>query len=224
MHGVRVFRPKWVGPRGREEWSAGYIQQEVRGRGEGREPHDLVVTDGAAIARLRHGTLRGRTNRHGFKAECDNVHAASHRYFRNQLEGMSCCVHLRAAHPCTQPDDDCLHVIASAVVPRTAEYDLQDAAGKGPLARCATAAWLCGYTSVGLCGSCYRGVKRAVKCLCCLGCGARRPRTRNRAAPSSGASTPRHENSETEPRLMTRRNVKRSQLLFSFKERPPHCR
>ena len=114
---------------------------------------------------------------------------------------MSCCVHLCAARPCTQPDDDCLHVIASAVVPRTAEYDLQDAAGKGPLARCATAAWLCGYTSVGLCGSCYQGVKRAVKCLCCLGCGARRPRTRNRAAPSSGTSTPRHENSETESEI-----------------------
>ena len=92
IHGVRVFRPKWFGPQGREDWTAAYVQQEVRGRGDGREPFDLLVTDGTAIARLRHGTLRGRTNRFGFKAECDSVHASSHRYYRNQLEGMDCRV------------------------------------------------------------------------------------------------------------------------------------
>eukprot|EP00435_Cladocopium_sp_Y103_P056009 s776_g18.t1 len=57
IHGVRVFRPKWFGPLGREDWTAAFVQQEVRGRGEGREPYDLLVTDGTAIARLRHGTL-----------------------------------------------------------------------------------------------------------------------------------------------------------------------
>lgn len=39
IHGVRVFRPKWYGPQGREDWSAAFVQQEVRGRGEGREPY-----------------------------------------------------------------------------------------------------------------------------------------------------------------------------------------
>eukprot|EP00435_Cladocopium_sp_Y103_P015205 s4477_g3.t1 len=160
LHGVRVFRPKWYGPRGREEWSSAFVQQEVRGRGDGREPFDLLVTDGTAIARLRHGTLRGRTNRHGFKAECDTVHASSHRYYRNQLEGMECKVHLCAQVPCGQPDDDCLHAVAAAVVPRNTDYDLQDAAGRGPLARCATAAWLCGYSSLGLCGGFWKAVRK----------------------------------------------------------------
>lgn len=32
------YWPKWVGPRGREEWIAVFVQQEVRGRGEGRDP------------------------------------------------------------------------------------------------------------------------------------------------------------------------------------------
>ncbi|CAK9023326.1 unnamed protein product [Durusdinium trenchii] len=126
IHGVRVFRPKWVGPRGREEWTSGFAQQEVRGRGEGREPVDLLVTDGTAIARLRHGTLRGRTHRYGFRAECDTVHSSSHRYYRNQLEGMDCRVHLCSQTPCGQPDDDCTHVVAAAVIPRHLEFDLQD--------------------------------------------------------------------------------------------------
>ena len=198
MHGVRIFRPKWVGPRGREEWTSGYVQQEVRGRGEGREPLDLLVTDGTAIARLRHGTLRGRTNRFGFKAECDAVHASSHRYFRNQLEGMECRVHLCAAAPCGQPDDDCLHVVASAVIPRASDLDLQDVAGKGPVARCATAAWLFGYTGMGICGGALKACKRCLMCLCCSRCCKRRSKVRNRAPPNSEASTPRHEDSETE--------------------------
>eukprot|EP00438_Fugacium_kawagutii_P005702 Skav227832 [mRNA] locus=scaffold948:391182:404479:+ [translate_table: standard] len=199
IHGVRVFRPKWIGPQGRDDWTAAYVQQEVRGRGEGREPYDLLVTDGTAIARLRHGTLRGRTNRFGFRADCDSVHASSHRYYRNQLEGMECKVHLCAQRPCGQPDDDCLHAVASAVIPRHLDFDLQDAAGKGPLARCATAAWLCGYSTCGLCGNAWKTTKRCLACVFCSGCLCkRRNKTRNRLPPSSEASTPRHENSETE--------------------------
>ena len=204
VYGVHIFRPRWVGPRGREEWTSGYVQQEVRGRGEGREPLDLLVTDGTAIARLRHGTLRGRTNRFGFKAERDSVHASSHRYLRAQIEGMECKVHLCANHPCGQPDDDCLHVVASALIPRTVDYDIQDAAGKGPIARCATAAWLCGYTSVGFCGSVWKGFKRFLNCIFCSPCCRRRRRKRARSRPppnggtSSGTLTPRHEDSETE--------------------------
>ena len=198
LHGVRMFRPKWIGPRGREEWSAGYVQHEVRGRGEGREPFDLLVTDGTAIARLRHGTLRGRTNRFGFKAECDTVHSCSHRYYRGQLEGMECRVHLCSSHPCGQPDDDCMHAVASAVVARNTDFDLQDAAGRGPLARCATAAWLFGYTGCGLFGSIARGFKRMLACICCSPCCRGKKRSRSRAPPSSEASTPRHDDSETE--------------------------
>lgn len=40
--------------------------------------------------------------------------------------------------------------------------------------------------------------KKAMKCLCCSGCCRSKPRSRSRTTPSSGASTPRHENSETE--------------------------
>ncbi|CAK9031817.1 unnamed protein product [Durusdinium trenchii] len=177
IHGVRVFRPKWFGPQGREDWTAAYVQQEVRGRGDGREPFDLLVTDGTAIARLRHGTLRGRTNRFGFKAECDSVHASSHRYYRNQLEGMDCRV--QSLRPKAMNTD----------------FDLQDAAGKGPLARCATAAWLCGYSRVGVCGGIGKAVRKGLACIFCSGCLCG---NRTRAPPGSGASTPRHENSETE--------------------------
>eukprot|EP00438_Fugacium_kawagutii_P005313 Skav210287 [mRNA] locus=scaffold475:3020:13981:- [translate_table: standard] len=199
IHGMRVFRPKWIGPRGREDWSAGYVQQDVRGRGDGREPYDLLVTDGVAIARLRHGTLRGRTNRFGFRADCDSVHASSHRYYRNQLEGMECRVHLCSQQPCGQPDDDCLHAVASAVIPRHVDFDLQDAAGKGPFARCASAAWLCGHSTLGVFGNMWKSAKKCVACVLCSGCLCKRKaKPRNRAAPGSGTSTPRHENSETE--------------------------
>ena len=83
--GISVFRPKWVGPKGQSAWSAEFVQQEVRGRGENRDPFDLLVTDGVAITRLRHGTLRGRTNRNGYRLNGGTVHGASHRYFRNQI-------------------------------------------------------------------------------------------------------------------------------------------
>lgn len=199
IHGVRVFRPKWVGPRGREEWTSGFAQQEVRGRGEGREPVDLLVTDGTAIARLRHGTLRGRTHRYGFRAECDTVHSSSHRYYRNQLEGMDCRVHLCSQTPCGQPDDDCTHVVAAAVIPRHLEFDLQDEAGKGPVARCATAAWLCGSSTLSVCGIAGRMFKKFVRCILCIQCCCpTRRASRSRAPPESGTSTPRHDNSETE--------------------------
>ena len=200
LQGFRVFRPKWIGPRGQEEWTSAYVQNEVRGRGDNREPHDLLVTDGIAIARLRHGTLRGRTNRHGFRAECESVHSSSHRYFRNQLEGHECRVHLCGSTPCGQPDDDCIHALATAIIPRNREMDLQEAAGRGPLARCATAAWLCGYNSCGMLQSLAKAVRRGLSCLCCCGgcrSGRRRSAAHRERAPSGG-STPRHEDSETE--------------------------
>lgn len=38
LHGLSTFRPSWVGPRAGVEWTSGYVQQDVRGRGESREP------------------------------------------------------------------------------------------------------------------------------------------------------------------------------------------
>ena len=198
LHGIRVFRPQWVGPAGREEWSAAYVQQEVRGRGESREPHDLLVTDGVAVARIRHGTLRGRTNRHGFKLEGEGVFSASHRYFRNQVEALDCRIHLCAQQPCGQPDEDCLHVFATAVIPRARELDLQEVAGRGPLARCATAAWFWGHAGAGAFTHLWRRLlKTGQFILCCCGCGRRAPKRRAHGGrPEAPAA--RRDNSETE--------------------------
>ena len=192
LHGLSTFRPSWVGPRAGIEWTAGYVQQEVRGRGEAREPHDLLVTDGLAVARLRHGTLRGRTNRHGFKCSCTGVHSSSHRYFRNQLESMGCVVHLCSEDPCSMPEEEGWHVMASAVIPRAQAYDLQEAAGKGPLGRCLMATRFWGCRGCFCFGWLFRGIGWTLKKLfgCCC-------RVRRRgSAPTS--TVPRHEDSETE--------------------------
>ena len=103
LHGFRVFRPRWTGPKGAEEWSSDFVQQSVRGRGDSRDPFDLLVTDGVAIARLRHGTLRGRTNRHGYRCNGGTVYASSHRYFRNQLEALGLEIHLCATVSTSRP-------------------------------------------------------------------------------------------------------------------------
>ncbi|CAE7617473.1 kptA [Symbiodinium sp. CCMP2592] len=133
--GERPFRPNWKGPCAGEPWSVAYVQSEVRGRGLNRLPHDLLITDGTAIARLRHGTVRGRTNRHGFICACDEVKASSHRYFRNLIEASECRIHLCAHQPCTAEGEPAIHVGTSAVVPQVQELDLQDLAGRGPWAR-----------------------------------------------------------------------------------------
>ena len=199
LHGIRVFRPKWIGPRGSEEWFSAYVQTEVRGRGDNRDPHDLLVTDRVAVARLRHGTLRGRTNRFGIKIECDSVHSASHRCFRHLLESHECKVHLCAQVPCGQADEDCVHVPATAIIPRIHELDLQDVAGKGPWGRCATAARFWGTAGCLSLGQILRWVKNCVLCgLCCKCCCSRRKPRRNSRGGDSEPVTPRHDNSETE--------------------------
>ena len=199
LHGIRVFRPKWIGPRGSEEWTSAYVQTDVRGRGDNRDPHDLLVTDGVAVARLRHGTLRGRTNRFGIKIECDSVHSASHRYFRHLLESHECKVHLCAQVPCGQADEDCVHVPATAVIPRIHELDLQDVAGRGPWGRCATAAKFWGVAGCLSLGQVLRWVKDCVFCgFCCRCCCSRQKQRRNSRGGDSEPVTPRHDNSETE--------------------------
>jgi len=61
------------------------------------------------------------------------------------LESAGCSVHLCAEDPCGAPEEEGWHVFASAVIPRNQAYDLQEAAGRGPLGRCmvATRFWGC---------------------------------------------------------------------------------
>jgi hypothetical protein len=49
LHGIRVFRPKWIGPRGKEEWTSGYVQNDVRGRGANRTR--TAIYEGQALKR-----------------------------------------------------------------------------------------------------------------------------------------------------------------------------
>ncbi|CAE8587712.1 unnamed protein product [Polarella glacialis] len=136
--GNNIFKPNWVGPITAIPWTSQYVQADVRGRGQGQKPHDLLVTDGTAVARLRHGTIRGRTNRHEFVCKCETVHATSHRYWRVALEDVNSTVHLCAADPCSSPDACAIHVLASAIVPQDQDLDVTDIANKGPLGRCCT--------------------------------------------------------------------------------------
>lgn len=195
LHGLRVFRPRWTGPRGAEEWTSDYVQQSVRGRGENRDPNDLLVSDGVAIARLRHGTLRGRTNRHGYRCNGGAVYASSHRYFRNQLEALGHEIHLCAGEPCTLHENDCFHVQVSAVIPRDTELDLHEAAGRGPIGRCVVATWFWGCRCAPL-TALVKIVRSLGSCCCRSGCCSRR----RKRVTQSGESpqTPRHVDSETE--------------------------
>lgn len=198
LHGVSTFRPRWYGPKGQHEWTAEYIQQQVRGRGESREPHDLLVTDGVAIARIRHGTLRGRTNRHGYRLQGADIHSASHRYYRNILEAAGLDLHLCACDPCSNQEEDVHHVLASAIIPRAMELDLQETAGKGPVGRCimATKFWGC---KCAPCTSLFKALKSLIICCCC--CCKCRKKTRPAASTlesKTDPQTPRHEHSETE--------------------------
>ena len=195
LHGFRVFRPRWTGPKGAEEWSSDFVQQSVRGRGDSRDPFDLLVTDGVAIARLRHGTLRGRTNRHGYRCNGGTVYASSHRYFRNQLEALGLEIHLCAGDPCTLHEDDCFHIQASATIPRDTELDLHEAAGRGPIGRCVVATWFWGCRCAPF-SALAKMAKMVFSCFCKSACCTRR---RKRVAQNGeGPQTPRHADSETE--------------------------
>ena len=197
LHGFSSFRPKWKGPATDTPWTAQYVQQEVRGRSENREPLDLLVSDGVAVARLRHGALRGRTDRHGYLARCNSVHSSSHRYWRNQIEVAECSVHLCSADPCTAPDCAEVHVGLSAVAPRSEEVDLQEAAGKGALARCWTVTSFWGCLTCGAfrrcVSSCCKNGKRTCRWVfcCCL-------RRASRPGNSSTGRRDLHDDSETE--------------------------
>ena len=199
-HGRTPFRLVWYGPTGQVAWTAQYVQDKVRGRGTGQAPFDLLVTDGTALARLRHSTVRGRTNRHGFICPCDTVHGSSHRYWRHTIEGAHCRVHLCSQSPCTAPEAAEVHVTSSAVVPREVEIDLTELAGKGPFGRCLTATWLLsaqGFYFWKWLGGGACSLRR--KCCRLCGCGAR-PRRGPRPGGEHGSEPSRllHEWSETE--------------------------
>ena len=66
--------PSWRGPASPRPWISLYVQKEVRGRGlEHRQPHDFFVCHEGAYARLRHGPLKGRTNRKGYVCTYEEV-------------------------------------------------------------------------------------------------------------------------------------------------------
>ena len=61
----------------------------------------------------------------GHSPLCDNI-----------LDATGLDIHLCACDPCGCPDEDAHHVLASAIIPRATELDLQETAGKGPVGRC----------------------------------------------------------------------------------------
>ena len=115
--------------------------RSVRSRGPpGQLPRDLVVEVEGQYARLRHGPVKGRTNRHGFVCAFDEVTGCTSRRLRRRLEAEPKRVHLCAAAPCTEPAQDMVHAPRSAVVARDEEVDLLELAGRGPLCRLARVA------------------------------------------------------------------------------------
>ncbi len=128
--------PAWCGPAAPRLWSSLYVQKEVRGRSvDHRLPHDLLICHEGVYARLRHGPLKGRTNRKGFLCPYDEVIGCSSRSLHRKLETEPLQVHLCAANPCIDLGLPGVHVLSSAAVPRTTEYDLQEMAGRGPWSR-----------------------------------------------------------------------------------------
>ena len=59
--GQPTYEPKWVGPEGEEEYTREYIDQRVRGRGENRACHDLLIAHPAGHARLKRGERQARS-------------------------------------------------------------------------------------------------------------------------------------------------------------------
>ncbi|CAE7766394.1 rnf213a [Symbiodinium sp. CCMP2592] len=187
-HGENPYHVRWTGPQGEHPWSVTYVQDQVRGRGEQQLPYDLLVTDGVAVARLRHGAVRGRTNRHGFLCRCDSVHGASHRYWRRCLERAQCVVHLCSVEPCTSPEAAELHITASSVVPQSVDVDLNELSGRGPMCRALNASKFMALQGVtGLWGT-GRACGRWIASWCCCG-GAKH--SRNAIAWKEGTQTKR---------------------------------
>ena len=133
------FRVGWVGPHVSTPWSNEHVQS-VKARGEKRAPHDLLVTDGAAVARIVHPAISQRANRHGLMVDYESVHSCSLRYYRGTLLNGTKTLHLCSAQPCGVADDAEIHVLASCSVPRTAVVDVNTIAQQGPLARMWTVA------------------------------------------------------------------------------------
>ena len=103
-------RPEWCGPEFPRPWTSLYVRKEVRGRSlDHRQPHDLLVCH-EGDARLRHGPLKGRTNRKGLVCAYDEVHGCSNCHLRRQLETEPMRVHLCASGPCLDPGAAAVHI------------------------------------------------------------------------------------------------------------------
>ena len=112
------------------------MQKEVRGRGlDHRQPHDLLVCHEGAYARLRHGPLKGRTNRKGYVCPYEEVLSCSNGSLRRRPETLPMQAQLCAHSPCHDPGAAAVRIACIASVGRTMEYDLQEMAGRGPWCR-----------------------------------------------------------------------------------------
>jgi hypothetical protein len=183
-----------VGPKGQEPWSVEYVKNRVRGRSEQRQPLDLLVTDGSYVARLRHGALRGRTDRHGFNQDSDEsnvcVHDCTHRYFHHKVEDLR--AHLCASFPCTLPDPEekFVHMTTSVAIDQGVVLDLFEVAHQGPWRRCFTVSWSLSLLSFETMRGCMRracSCQRMSRRLCCP-----------RRAPRPGRQEPQDPESETD--------------------------
>jgi hypothetical protein len=98
----------WVGPKGQEPWTSEYVKTFVRGRGEQRLPLDLLISDDISMARLRHGAIRGRADRHGFKMNSQGsqalIHDCTHRCFRHRLNSWRYTFVPTTRAPCQIPE------------------------------------------------------------------------------------------------------------------------
>ena len=157
--------PNWCGPASPRAWSSQYVQQEVRARDmDQRQPYDLLIRCEGGYARLSHGPVKGRTNRHGFVCAFDEVIGCTSRSLRRKLEEEPRQVHLCASEPCTADPSVCeVHVTSSASVLREASHDLRDMAGRGAWCRLwhlASWAWQRCTTGVAQIGRCTQRRRR----------------------------------------------------------------
>ena len=122
-------------------------------------------------------------------------------------------LHLCSADPCTSGEDDMFHVMASAIIPRVEDLDLQEAAGRGPLGRCmvATKFWGCQCAPFTML---WRLLKNVLTC-CGMGCCSRRRRKLAYHGPSGSSSgLPKHDDSETESEAEGGAHCQADQVAF----------
>ena len=94
-----------VGPGSSTPVDTEYYQRQVRGRGTGRRPHDLVLRFPQGAVRLQPDwTHRTRIDRHGLWIKPGRILGVTARTLRESLERAE-QVHLCRAEDCTQPGE-----------------------------------------------------------------------------------------------------------------------